>query len=326
MGMARRGWGLVALALVGCQEGGWDGAAERAEAELMRINHLQCKGTHNSYHIEPRLALPFYQYTNMPLDVQAGDQGVRKFELDLHYNRFRDRIDVFHAPVIDRRSNCETLPACVADARRWSLENPGHHPLFFLLEPKWLPPDQSPEDFLALVEASILESWPEEAIVTPDEVQGGAIDLPRALASTGWPSLESSRGKAIFILHDTEALRDSYTYGGESLAGRLMFVESSPGAPYAAVVILNNPETDFAAIQSAVEAGYLVRTRADSDVEYDEAQLEAALASGAHIISTDLPAPTQDSLDYVEIPGGNPSRCNPLTAPAGCTSEAIEDL
>ena len=78
----------------------------------------------------------------------------------------------------------------------------------------------------------------------------------------------------------------------------------------------------------AVAAGYIVRTFAESITDVlagapDE--LDAALASGAQIISTDFPAPRDDGVTYfVEIPGGSPSRCNPINAPAECTSNDIE--
>ena len=68
-----------------------------------------------------------------------------------------------------------------------------------------------------------------------------------------------------------------------------------------------------------MSSGYIVRTRADSGGEEadnnDTTRLIAALTSGAHSISTDYPAKV-DGIDYwVEIPEGNPSRCNPVSAP-----------
>jgi len=58
----------------------------------------------------------------------------------------------------------------------------------------------------------------------------------------------------------------------------------------------------------------------------DPAVTRAGLASGAHIISTDFPGMARGGVEGVRIPEGNPSRCNPLTAPTGCTPQAIEDL
>jgi len=85
---------------------------------------------------------------------------------------------------------------------------------------------------------------------------------------------------------------------------------------------------DIASISEALDAGMLIRTRADTDGEEaaagDYSRFEAALASGAHFISTDFPGPTD--LDYfIEIPDGTPSRCNPVTAPESCENLALED-
>jgi hypothetical protein len=108
-----------------------------------------------------------------------------------------------------------------------------------------------------------------------------------------------------------------------------MFVDSEPGVPYEAVYVLNDPVADAAAIQTAVSQGFIVRTRADADMveplANDTTRRDAALASGAQIISTDVPIKIDRFEYFVEIPGGTPSRCNPLNAPGECTSEAIED-
>jgi hypothetical protein len=59
----------------------------------------------------------------------------------------------------------------------------------------------------------------------------------------------------------------------------------------------------------------------------DVTQRDAALASGAQFVSTDYPVPDADfGTGYlVEIPGGMPARCNPISAPADCTPLDIEN-
>lgn len=92
---------------------------------------------------------------------------------------------------------------------------------------------------------------------------------------------------------------------------------------------MNDPKSGQTQIAEALAAGFIVRTRADGDNEEpfagDTSRREAALESGAQIVSTDYPVPVQ-GVDYVvEIPAGTPSRCNPVTAPGGCTSHDIEN-
>lgn len=84
--------------------------------------------------------------------------------------------------------------------------------------------------------------------------------------------------------------------------------------------------------RAAVEAGFIVRSRAVSMPRALEqsgaelsAELDSVLATGAHVISTDVPVPRDDVALHVEMPGGSPSRCNPVTAPMECTAAAVED-
>jgi len=59
----------------------------------------------------------------------------------------------------------------------------------------------------------------------------------------------------------------------------------------------NDPVEGFARIQELVKAGFLVRTRADSDTAEaranDTRSRDQALASGAQFISTDYPEPNR---------------------------------
>ena len=57
----------------------------------------------------------------------------------------------------------------------------------------------------------------------------------------------------------------------------------------------------------------------------DTSRLDLALSSGAHCISTDFPEPDEETGYVAAIPGGEPVGCNPRTAPAECTAEALED-
>src|SRR5687767_9095184 len=84
---------LLTMALgVGCvsdPEGSGMEALERAEPvtyendDLLRLNQLQSKGTHNSYHMMS-LPIPPWHYTHLPFDQQLETQGVRALEMDVH--------------------------------------------------------------------------------------------------------------------------------------------------------------------------------------------------------------------------------------------------
>jgi hypothetical protein len=254
---------------------------------------------------------------------------VRQFELDVWHDAAAGDFDVYHVEVLDDEVNCATLTECVTTMAGWSSDHPLHHPILVLIEPK---DDAGAVDtavWLADLEATIAAAWGVERLVVPDEVQQDAADLRAGLAEHGWPTIDALRGRALFVLHDGGGFRDAYTEGGTSTAGRLLFPDAmgDVDAAFAAVHTMNDPVGDFDAIGEVVSAGHLVRTRADADgveeAALDYTRRDAALASGAHFVSTDWPEPSAEGY-VVTIPDGTPSRCNPVTAPPGCTSAAIE--
>ena len=97
----------------------------------------------------------------------------------------------------------------------------------------------------------------------------------------------------------------------------------------AAFMKRNDPLANPGDIESLVEQGYMVRTRADADTlparSGDTTQRDAALSSGAHFVSTDYPVPNLDFSDYqVTLPGDGIARCNPVSA-GNCAPQFLEE-
>jgi multidrug efflux pump subunit AcrB len=295
--------------------------------DVLRVNHIQAVGTHNSYHVQPASdVVPDWSYTHAPLDEQL-TIGVRQFELDVHRNDIG--FEVMHVSVVDDGTTCATLEYCLQDLKGWSDGHPAHHPLLVMIEPKDNFEADRAAAFFALLEAEILAVWSRDRIITPDDLRGAAATIEEALADTGWPTLGASRGKIIFQLLDRADHQDWYTNGRTSLDGRLLFANASADDPFAGVILMDDPEGNEDAIAEVVGRGILVRTRADAgpgDRDPDDrARRDAALASGAHAMSTDFPRAVESGGYEFVIPGGEPSRCNPVTAPPECTAAAIED-
>jgi hypothetical protein len=296
--------------------------------DTLRLHHVQVKSTHNSYHVETDgNEIDPWRYTHLPLGQQLGEQGVRHFELDVHYSAAKEAFDVYHLPVIDEQTTCRTFKDCLGALKTWSDAHPAHHAIVVQMEIK----DPEPADFEAYFEALHVEIravWPSDRLFTPAMLKADHASLADAVRSDGWPTLGELRGKILFTLDDAGAFQRAYSHDRSHLDDRILFAHAAPEDPFAAIAVLNDP-FDAAAISAATSANMLVRTRADSDsvepMAGDTARREAALASGAHFVSTDYPVP-DGVLDYsLEVPGGTPSRCNPVTAPAECTSLAIED-
>jgi hypothetical protein len=234
---------------------------------------------------------------------------------------------VHHVPAADPGTTCATLAECLGALKGWSDAHPGHLPLFVLVEPKDDVDKLKITGHYDALDAEVLAVWPRERLFTPDDLRGAHPDLKTALQADGWPSLGVLRDRAMLVMLDEGAHRAAYLEGHPSLAGRVLFARGGKGEPWGAVLEHGNPVRDAAVILEDAQAGYLVRTtadEADATDEENQAGMAAALASGAHLISSDFPAPVEGREYWFDLPGGVPARCNPLTAPAECQEAALE--
>lgn len=300
-------------------------------------------------------------YRHPPLDVQFSN-GVRQVELDIFADTKGGRyaqpsgpkliadaglpadppfdpdglflkpgFKVMHVQDIDYNSNCQPFTNCLSVILNWSQAHPGHLPLFILVENKdggkRAPYQVEAEAFTPVVfdalDQEIRSVIPSSKMITPDDVRGKRGTLEEAILTDGWPTIDSARGKIIFLL-DQRRSELAYVEGHPSLRGRVIFTNAAPGSPDAAFVEVNDPLTDPALIPNLVRKGYLVRTRTDADTKEartgDTTQRDAALDSGAQILSTDYPFDEKASWTgfHVSFPEGGIARCNPVLKPANC--------
>ncbi len=290
--------------------------------DRLSLSHLQLKGSHNSYHKAPRFSLSRqWKYTNAPLDVQLETQGVRQLELDVRYEH--GELFVSHVPFLDGRSSCKTLASCLTRIRNWSKKQPFHLPVFVFIEAKEALVPSGLDGRIDAIESEISQVFPRSSLLTPADVEVPGLSLRDSVLRHGWPRVEEVRGRVAFVLFGEARHRRAYVR--QSRAGRLptMFVASTPERPEAAILMINDPVRHGRAIRRAVQAGFLVRTRADAALVRDRARRDAALASGAHIISTDFADPRNR---WLEIGRREPARCNPVSAPTGCERGQLAQL
>jgi len=331
----------------------------RALPGTVRLNQMQVIGSHNSFHVEPPPDLLQIMigvdpqaielaYTHPPLPDQFQNQGVRQIELDIYADPNGDLwrpigtkgYKVFHIEGLDERSTCETLVACLDAVKGWSDAHPSHMPIMIMLEIHDTcdvcgPPDPLFVDSALFdqMDAELNSVFPADRVLTPDDVRGSHATLREAVTTDGWPLIDSLRGQVMFTLDNKH---DDYAAGHASLSGRVAFAPANDPADDDAAFLKRNDPTgaNQAEITALVQAGFVVRTRADNPVTTaqsgDTSQRDAALASGAQWVSTDYPVPGLSArwgTDYVaSIPGGTPARCNPVNAPAGCVNTDIENL
>ncbi len=300
------------------------------------------------------------EYSHPSLDVQFS-MGVRQVEIDIYADQKGGRyahpanlkfvsemglpadppfdpdglflkpgFKVMHAQDIDYRSNCQPFTGCLTVILNWSKAHPGHLPLFILIETKVgksRPYQTETEAFTPAVfddlDKEIRSVIPADKMIVPDDVRGKRVTLEEAVLKDGWPTLESARGKVIFLLDQRKAEAD-YVAGHPSLKGRVIFTNAAPGSPDAAFTEQNDPLKDPALIPGLVKKGYLVRARTDADTVQgrsgDTKMRDAAMASGAQILSSDYYFSEKASWSgfSVNFPNGGVARCNPVVGPAQC--------
>lgn len=303
--------------------------------------------------------LAILEYSHPALSKQL-DDGVRQIELDIYGDAKGGRyahpavvdqvakaklpadapfadpnvmqkpgFKVMHIQDMDQRSNCEPLMACLSEVRAWSKAHPRHLPLFILLETEETPQHFTfstvmPEPFdtqaLDALDAEIRSVFSRDEYISPDDVRGNFPTLNAAVRKQGWPSVESARGKVIFLL-DQHSVGAAYLVGHPSLRGRVLFTNALPGTDDAAFMELNDGPAET--IAKRVKEGYLVRTRTDANLKEsarnDTSRRDAMLSSGAQILSTDYPDHEPAASGYVvSFPGHAHARCNPQFAGAAC--------
>ncbi len=305
--------------------------ASTGAAGVLTLEHMQVKGTHNSYHQKP--LIPFdksHDYSHVPLDQQLESQGVRAFELDIH--KGLSGFEVYHITVIDAVSSCETFGGCLGVIEAWSNAHPQHLPITVWLEIK----DQTGGSAIGAGDLDDLDdlvrgAFPEDKLLTPDDVQGAHASLRDALAGDGWPTIDSVRGQVMFVVLNVDDVHASnYTAGYTTLQGRAMFARVTPrqfDLPWAAIAKLG--AGDAANIAAAHAARLLIATNVCGAGEADDTCFTTrgtAMTAGIHMLKDDFPAELANKAYWLDFPDGNPARCNPVTAPADCSSAALEDL
>lgn len=301
-------------------------------------------------------------YSHPDLTKQL-DDGARQLELDVYYDpdggRFADPLGprtlgqsidaanaaelakpgfkVMHIPDFDFRSTCIRFVACLQTIKAWSDAHPEHIPIAILINAK----DDSPlrkngatiakfdtAAFDAL-DAEVASVFADDDLITPDQVQGKRATLRDGVLAGGWPKLREARGRVFFALDESPTKVAIYRGERRSLEGRRMFVNIEESSPAAAYITLNEPLQDAKRIRAAVEAGLIVRTRADADTLEARAgkaeRREAALKSGAQYVSTDYMQPDPRFASYsVRLPDGAATVCNPVRAPEKCGGRAVK--
>ncbi|MEO9964206.1 MAG: phosphatidylinositol-specific phospholipase C1-like protein [Reichenbachiella sp.] len=281
------------------------------------------------------------EYEHISLEAQL-NLGLRNLELDLYYDPEGGRytnpqgldiviasgntplpydeegklqepgLKLFHVQDVDFRSHHLLFKDALISLKNWSDANPDHTPIFILIEAKddviemTIDPLPFTQEAIATIDTEINEIFSSDHLILPDQIRGGAESLEQGMLDHGWPSLDESKGKLLFILNENETKTNRYLEEFPGLRNATLFVNKPEGHPEAAIIMASNPLTRFDDIQRLVSKGYIVRTLTDSETiearANDLTRFASAQASGAQLISTDFYLrPTLFDSDYQVI-------------------------
>ena len=298
--------------------------------DQLRLHHVQVKGTHNSYHLEPESPVhDSHRYSHLPLNEQFESQGVRAIELDLHYADSDSPFQVVHLGLVDEETTCATFVGCLEIIKGWSTDNPQHLPIMVWMEMKTGSADAK-EAALTLVETRISSVFTDSDLLKPDDVKGDYGSIREALSTEGWPTLGQIRGRVAFIILSSDHT-DAYLEMHPNGEGGLLYPNADVpqfDEPWAAITKFNDPKS-VDGISYALEKNILVASNicgADMSDEDCETNRQAGLDNGVMMLKDDFPGKVSSRDYWLDIPKGNPARCNPKTAPEFCRSEALENL
>jgi hypothetical protein len=234
---------------------------------------------------------------------------------------------VLHDADFDFRTCHIAFEHCLTELAAWSDAHQWHSPVVITMNTKQgereVPGAAKPAEFdtdaLKRLDATVHDHLGAKHLITPDNIRRDHATLREAVAARAWPTLDELRGRFLFVLDEGDPVRGRYLAAFPQLNGAAYFVDVSASAPEAGIMVINDPVKDEAKIRDLVTRGFLVRTRADADTHEartnDRSRFEAAMRSGAQIITTDyyIPDRSIDDRYMVRFEDGGFLRLNPVT-------------
>lgn len=286
---------------------------EKALEDGVKINEIAIIGTHNSYQPLPtpqrrlhQKILNFlyngkkgtkYKFEMDPYTEQL-EYGIRNLEIDIETVDKDGEVSfiVTHDPISDNTSSAYDFAKGLQEIVMWSDNNPGHLPVYLLIEPKGNVPSIGNLKNFSVDYAKKLDKIIKEVLgdrlLTPELVKGEFKSLEEMRMADCWPTLKAASGKIIVLLHPCD-VTDEYISIDTSLTSQAMFPMlrfEDIDKPYASFILDNEPET---AIENnkktVVEKNLMVRTRADDYPHFSDERYSYADDCSSYIITTDYP-------------------------------------
>jgi hypothetical protein len=218
----------------------------------------------------------------------------------------------------------------------WSDANPDHVPIAVLVELKderlelgdfpFVVPEKWTAAGMDSLDAEIRSVFSPADLITPDDVRGSHATLDEAVTTDGWPTLESSRGKVMFLMDNGGGYRTDYLAGHPSLAGRVLFTNAVARRARRRVREDERLQRRGAHRPAGgrrlrgAHPGRLRHQRGPHQRHHHPRRRPAQRCPvGEHRLPRAGLAVEFTSRLLREIPGGTVARCNPVNAPPACS-------
>ncbi len=275
----------------------------------IKLNDIQILASHNSYKgMSTSLGRLFvglgdsfdearalkYSYQSITDQLQL---GIRSMEFDVR--KRKDSFMLTHVPLVDNSSVAPNFALALEEIKLYSDNNPIHIPIILLIEVKtdWMILDHAlqqieTEELLQLDQ--LIKDKLGDRLYQPKDFMVNDLTVKETVTTMGWPSIQEMLGKVIIVLHPSE-FNDRYEAIDPSMQSQAMFIGSNAhdlDHDYTSFIVHN--DVDVESIQALVEQGYIVRTRIDESLIFDQNRYMAALSSGAQILTSDFTSGRKD--------------------------------
>ncbi|MEQ9364427.1 MAG: Ca2+-dependent phosphoinositide-specific phospholipase C, partial [Leptospirales bacterium] len=258
----------------------------------LRYNQVQQKSSHNSFSRDEGILdqLVFHRLRSIEFDIYRGKLGRPGINNDWY---------VYHTPIIDTGTSCDKLSACFGELRAFDRMHPDHEvtTVWFDIKDGW-GGTQNPNTFDALVR----QYFSDDDILKPADLLAacpGASNLKQAITgSCAWPTLNSLKGKWIFVLvaGGYSGDRVGFTPGG---TGSIAAVDASSSVFY------NQGSQDNNVSNYIYNQGFVSRRYVLDDAN----GFNSAIAGNIHHIATNRINYRRDGWSKTHNALGWPFRC-----------------
>ena len=295
---------------------------EDAFSQGVKMNEIAVMGTHNSYQMVatlPKRALmrtlqiiSFGAVENkaifeMDTFTDQLEKGVRNLEIDIVTVDDGDNVSfiVTHQPILDNVSSAYNFAKAVEEIAMWSDNNPGHLPVYLLIEPKG---DVTSVNHMknfsveyALELDKVLREKLGDKLLTPALTMREYESFEAMRNADDWPDLKEAAGKVVVLMHPCDVTQ-GYIDIDTSIKTQAMFPMlrfSDIDKSYASFILDNDPEGAVENNKITVnEKRLMVRTRADDYPDFSDERYSFAENCGSHIITTDYPPRSVRNYDH----------------------------